>query len=79
MPGRRGGPQLGHDTRLLKEAGFERIFVQPAASDAGNASGPPLRVWHQQLGPHLLGPPMVDVNGGVEPDTPSDGGRRCTR
>ncbi len=38
------------NSRLLKEAGFERIFVQPAASDAGNALGAALWVWHQQLG-----------------------------
>jgi carbamoyltransferase len=36
--------------RLLEEAGFERIFVQPAASDAGNALGAALWVWHQRLG-----------------------------
>jgi carbamoyltransferase len=38
------------NTRLLKEAGFERIFIQPAASDAGNALGAALWVWHQRLG-----------------------------
>ncbi|HEV3465387.1 MAG TPA: carbamoyltransferase C-terminal domain-containing protein, partial [Actinomycetota bacterium] len=38
------------NTRLLREAGFERIFIQPAASDAGNALGAALWVWHQQLG-----------------------------
>jgi carbamoyltransferase len=38
------------NTRLLREAGFERIFVQPAASDAGNALGAALWVWHQLLG-----------------------------
>ncbi|HEX9342771.1 MAG TPA: carbamoyltransferase [Actinomycetota bacterium] len=38
------------NSRLLKETDFERIFVQPAASDAGNALGAALWVWHQQLG-----------------------------
>jgi carbamoyltransferase len=38
------------NTRLLQEAGFEEIFVQPAASDAGNALGAAQWVWHQQLG-----------------------------
>jgi carbamoyltransferase len=38
------------NTRLLGEAGFARIFIQPAASDAGNALGAALWVWHQQLG-----------------------------
>ncbi|MHB2024065.1 MAG: carbamoyltransferase family protein [Mycobacteriales bacterium] len=36
--------------RLLDEAGFEQIFVQPAASDAGNALGAALWVWHQVMG-----------------------------
>jgi carbamoyltransferase len=38
------------NARLLHEAGFEEIFVQPAASDAGNALGAAQWVWHQQLG-----------------------------
>ncbi|MEO7837504.1 MAG: carbamoyltransferase C-terminal domain-containing protein, partial [Acidimicrobiales bacterium] len=38
------------NTRLLREAGFEHVFVQPAASDAGNALGAALWVWHQELG-----------------------------
>ena len=38
------------NSRLLREAGFERIFIQPAASDAGNALGAALWVWHQRLG-----------------------------
>jgi carbamoyltransferase len=46
------------NTRLLRETGFERIFVQPAASDAGNALGAALWVWHQQLG-HARGQAMT--------------------
>ena len=38
------------NTRLLREAGFEGIFIQPAASDAGNALGAALWAWHQQMG-----------------------------
>jgi len=38
------------NTRLLREAGFEEIFIQPAASDAGNALGAALWLWHQRLG-----------------------------
>jgi carbamoyltransferase len=38
------------NSRLLREAGFQRIFIQPAASDAGNALGAALWVWHQRLG-----------------------------
>jgi carbamoyltransferase len=38
------------NTRLLREAGFEHIFIQPAASDAGNSLGAALWIWHHQLG-----------------------------
>ena len=38
------------NSRLLHEAGFDHVFVQPAASDAGNALGAALCVWHQRLG-----------------------------
>jgi carbamoyltransferase len=50
--------------RLLEEAGFERIFVQPAASDAGNALGAALWVWHQQLG-QPRGEPMTHAYHGA--------------
>ena len=36
--------------RLLTETGFEDAFIQPAASDAGNALGAALWVHHQVLG-----------------------------
>ncbi|MFN2544451.1 MAG: carbamoyltransferase [Actinomycetota bacterium] len=38
------------NARLLHETPFERLFIQPAASDAGNALGAALYVWHQVLG-----------------------------
>jgi len=38
--------------RLLREGPFEKIWVQPAAGDAGGALGGALLVWH-----HLLGKP----------------------
>jgi len=38
------------NARILAESGFEEIFVQPAASDAGNAVGAAAYVWHQRLG-----------------------------
>ncbi len=38
------------NTRLLQEAGFEEVFIQPAAGDAGNAVGAALWVWHESLG-----------------------------
>jgi carbamoyltransferase len=36
--------------RILREAGFENIWIQPAAGDAGGALGAALFVWHQLLG-----------------------------
>jgi carbamoyltransferase len=53
------------NSRLLGEAGFERIFIQPAASDAGNALGAALWVWHQQLG-RPRGEPMTHAFHGAD-------------
>ena len=36
--------------RLLREGPFERIWIQPAAGDAGGALGAALFIWHQLLG-----------------------------
>lgn len=36
--------------RVLAEAGFDELYVQPAASDAGNALGAAIWVWHQEMG-----------------------------
>jgi carbamoyltransferase len=36
--------------RLLREGPFERIWIQPAAGDAGGAVGAALYGWHQMLG-----------------------------
>jgi carbamoyltransferase len=33
--------------RLLRESGFRRIWIQPAAGDAGGAIGAALAAWHQ--------------------------------
>ena len=38
------------NARLATETGFEELFVQPASSDAGNALGAALWVWHHDLG-----------------------------
>lgn len=35
--------------RILRESGFDRIWIQPAAGDAGGALGAALLVWHQLL------------------------------
>jgi carbamoyltransferase len=36
--------------RVLREAGFDDIWIQPAAGDAGGAIGAALAVWHEYLG-----------------------------
>ena len=36
--------------RILKEGPFERIWIQPAAGDAGGAIGAALRIWYKYLG-----------------------------
>jgi carbamoyltransferase len=38
------------NARILAETPFERIFIQPAAGDAGNALGAALHVWHVLTG-----------------------------
>jgi carbamoyltransferase len=35
--------------RILREAGFDRVWIQPAAGDAGGALGAALFVWYQLL------------------------------
>jgi len=36
--------------RVLREAGFDDLWVQPAAGDAGGALGAALAAWHERLG-----------------------------
>ncbi len=38
------------NSRVLKEAGFSRIFIQPAAGDSGGALGAALYAYHSLLG-----------------------------
>jgi carbamoyltransferase len=38
------------NTRILQNAGFERVFIQPAAGDAGAALGAAQYAWHVLLG-----------------------------
>ncbi|MFN0066965.1 MAG: carbamoyltransferase [Limisphaerales bacterium] len=58
--------------RLLREAGFRRLWIQPAAGDAGGALGAALAAWHRDLPRHadgrrdamhgaLLGPAVSDA------------------
>ncbi len=36
--------------RILREGGYEDLWIQPAAGDAGGALGAAMMVWHQYLG-----------------------------
>ena len=36
--------------RILREGPFDRVWIQPAAGDAGGALGVALRLWHHHLG-----------------------------
>ena len=45
--------------RLLRESPFEKLWIQPAAGDAGGALGAALFVWHQLLGNERM-PPQPD-------------------
>ena len=43
--------------RILREGPFEKLWIQPAAGDAGGALGTALFIWHQLLGnPRTPGP-----------------------
>ncbi|MDQ4065164.1 MAG: carbamoyltransferase [Actinomycetota bacterium] len=51
------------NSRLLVEGPFERIWVQPAAGDAGGALGAALLVWHQLLGNERIPDPEDSMRG----------------
>ncbi|MCS7090339.1 MAG: carbamoyltransferase [Verrucomicrobiota bacterium] len=40
--------------RILREAGFDRLWIQPAAGDAGGALGAALQAWHEAGGERWL-------------------------
>ena len=42
--------------RILRETGFDDIWIQPAAGDAGGALGVALAVWHRYLGRPRVSP-----------------------
>lgn len=46
--------------RLYREGPFERIWVQPAAGDAGSALGAALWIWHKHLGKERKGVASLD-------------------
>jgi carbamoyltransferase len=45
--------------RILREAGFSDIWIQPAAGDAGGAVGVALAIWHRYLGKPRLSPEIA--------------------
>ncbi len=52
--------------RLLREGPFERLWIQPAAGDAGGALGVALAVYHRYLGQNRNGRPLMP-DGGEQP------------
>lgn len=50
--------------RLYREGPFERIWIQPAAGDAGGALGAALHVWHNVLGNERLSQTGMDRQNG---------------
>jgi len=51
--------------RLLREGPFEKIWIQPAAGDAGGALGAALFVWHQLLGKPRIPKPQDSQKGSL--------------
>jgi carbamoyltransferase len=59
--------------RILREGPFERIWIQPAAGDAGGALGSALFVWHQLLeNERLPGVPDAQHGSLLGPDYADD-------
>ncbi len=52
--------------RLLREGPFRRLWIQPAAGDAGGALGVSLAVYHRYLEKERNGHPVEDESGGGE-------------
>jgi carbamoyltransferase len=59
--------------RLLREGPFERLWIQPAAGDAGGALGAGLFVWHQLLENERRPAPEDGQNGSLLGPAPSSG------
>lgn len=57
--------------RILREKIFDRLWIQPAAGDAGGAVGAALCVWHQaQRRPAARGQPNEPSSGGAQVSSP---------
>jgi carbamoyltransferase len=53
------------NARIRDDGAFRRIFVQPAAGDAGGALGAALAVWHSHLGRERVVAPKGDAMAGA--------------
>jgi len=51
--------------RVLREGPFERVWIQPAAGDAGGAIGAALFTWHQLLGQERVADPLDSQAGSL--------------
>jgi carbamoyltransferase len=51
--------------RMLREGPFEKIWIQPAAGDAGGALGVALFIWHQLLGNERQASPTDSQHGSL--------------
>ncbi len=60
--------------RILREGPFERIWVQPAAGDAGGALGVALLIWHQLLGNERVPDPRDAQRGSLLGESFDDAG-----
>lgn len=58
--------------RLLRESPFEKIWIQPAAGDAGGALGAALFVWHQLLDSSRNANPADAQSGSLLGPAPSE-------
>jgi carbamoyltransferase len=59
--------------RLLREGPFDKIWIQPAAGDAGGALGAALLVWHHKLGkPRRVKRPDAQNGSLLGPAFPND-------
>ena len=50
--------------RIVREGPFKRLWIQPAAGDAGGAMGAALSVWYRYLGNERVDPRGKDVQAG---------------